>query len=760
MKMKKLINKYQAGDKLVEKYKYGIPTAEETDNRLYQSSFGTMLPEVKVNAERPSWQRNLTNYDLARLRSGQISSETAKSIAEKRATGTSGFMKDVNKLSWIPNGAMILAGGLSGALANPYLWGAIGLGSAAQNIEDKNYGEAALDVGLTFLGPELQLLNKGVEATRFGKSARIASELNKAVKSTRLQPKVVENPVHTRFRLGDVEVNDPNLMYHVDNGDFTGFSGNGAYVKDNMLFPGKTKQSQESYSWWNLGSPYRTGQSRLLVTTKDNPNFIKVRDQNYPIGQWNGNKGFVTNSEYVSSNPIKIGNQYVWEPGYGYRKYSTNSNTLPLKIVEKPLKKLIKPVVKDISKWTPEQWTAAQDAAIARGDMVEAQRLRDLHSTLTPTATPGKYYRGTKTKRTSYPDRHVDEEVGEMNGIYLTRKPKYARTYGDVEEFYLRSNNPLETEGSWTGVIDDAARAEIENAGYDAVVNNKFDTGFLNRLLRNSRDETITFNGKNIKSADAVTYDNNGVRIPLGERDNFNINDIRYYESPNKEAMKGVKYIEQTPSSTSLDAEQQLAQRLKSYIPKVGENGLVEYKPLNSSDVINIPEKAVEKQIQKYIDSGIAREDAIERLREQFGYGAMTSNGKTFLLPEKYMITNPEYMKAHDAVHRVLRFDNSFNIPGAEGLNPNEAAAMISGEIKPALGIQANELLTEKMLDKWLKATNDKITGRYGFSSKIKNKKKFLEWANKVAPVWLLGGYGAYKVTNNNSYKEGVKLEN
>jgi len=31
-----------------------------------------------------------------------------------------------------------------------------------------------------------------------------------------------------------------------------------------------------------------------------------------------------------------------------------------------------------------------------------------------------------------------------------------------------------------------------------------------------------------IKLADAVTYDDNGVRIPLGERDNFGINDIRY----------------------------------------------------------------------------------------------------------------------------------------------------------------------------------------------------------------------------------------
>jgi hypothetical protein len=357
--MKKLINKYQVGGWFPIGY----------DNNIYRPTYGTMLPEVRVVAERPSWQRNLTDYDLARLRSGQINTETAKSIAEKRATGTSGFMKDVNKLSWIPNGAMILAGGLSGALANPYLWGALGLGSAAQNIEDKNYREAALDIGLTFLGPELQLLNKGVEATRIGKSARIASELNKVVKSTRLQPGLVKNSVHNRFKLGDVEINNPNLMYHVDNGDYTGFSGNGAYVKDGMLFPSQHSNGQKPYTWWNLGSPYRNGQTRLLTTTKDNPSLLRVRDQDYPIGQWTGNpkdRTFVTNQEFVSSNPIKIGNQYVWEPGYGYRKYSTNSNTLPLKIVEKPLKKAIKPLVKDISKLTPEQWTAAQDAAIAK----------------------------------------------------------------------------------------------------------------------------------------------------------------------------------------------------------------------------------------------------------------------------------------------------------------------------------------------------------------------------------------------------------
>ena len=31
-----------------------------------------------------------------------------------------------------------------------------------------------------------------------------------------------------------------------------------------------------------------------------------------------------------------------------------------------------------------------------------------------------------------------------------------------------------------------------------------------------------------MKLADAVTYDDKGIRIPLGERDNFKSNDIRY----------------------------------------------------------------------------------------------------------------------------------------------------------------------------------------------------------------------------------------
>ena len=41
-------------------------------------------------------------------------------------------------------------------------------------------------------------------------------------------------------------------------------------------------------------------------------------------------------------------------------------------------------------------------------------------------------------------------------------------------------------------------------------------------------EEVVIPRGEQIKSANAITYDNNGVRIPLGERDNFNLKDIRW----------------------------------------------------------------------------------------------------------------------------------------------------------------------------------------------------------------------------------------
>lgn len=131
-----------------------------------------------------------------------------------------------------------------------------------------------------------------------------------------------------RTKVGDVEIDSPNLLYHLDRGDGAGaFSTQGAYIEDGFLFPGTPKDASATpYSWWNKGKPYATavqGQpmTRLMTTTEDTPGMLHVRSQNYPIGQWNGKKGFVLPSEYVNPEGVNVsGSTYTLDPNYGWRK--------------------------------------------------------------------------------------------------------------------------------------------------------------------------------------------------------------------------------------------------------------------------------------------------------------------------------------------------------------------------------------------------------------------------------------------------------
>ena len=70
-----------------------------------------------------------------------------------------------------------------------------------------------------------------------------------------------------------------------------------------------------------------------------------------------------------------------------------------------------------------------------------------------------------------------------------------------------------------------------KQAGYDGVIfKNLKDNGGRNSnvSLDTVSDVYITFNPNNVKSADAITYDNNGKVIPLSERFDGNEDDIRY----------------------------------------------------------------------------------------------------------------------------------------------------------------------------------------------------------------------------------------
>ena len=109
-------------------------------------------------------------------------------------------------------------------------------------------------------------------------------------------------------------------LYHLDYGDAKGAFKSGAYVKNGYLYPGKTDlNGQLDYIWFNESKPYATAvrdkpfSRTIIFEQKDVPGILRVREQNYPIGQWNGKSGFVTKHEMVTSNPIDMDNAAVYK---------------------------------------------------------------------------------------------------------------------------------------------------------------------------------------------------------------------------------------------------------------------------------------------------------------------------------------------------------------------------------------------------------------------------------------------------------------
>ena len=223
------------------------------------------------------------------------------------------------------------------------------------------------------------------------------------------------------------------------------------------------------------------------------------------------------------------------------------------------------------SKITPKQWTAAQDAAIARGDMAEAQRLRDLHfKTKAPknklideNGNPVAVKHHGNVWNVFDPDRTMSGTLWTANEDAFKLCDIKTFPASDLptewKNLYINMKNPIQDEVS---IGTTKMLSEIRKGSKDAIKESIRDYGISNpdgvfnrvKITENSlkkngydlNDPEIQeilnnpeFYGKeptmaataypnNIKLADAVTYNDNGVRIPLGERDNFNINDIRY----------------------------------------------------------------------------------------------------------------------------------------------------------------------------------------------------------------------------------------
>jgi len=255
---------------------------------------------------------------------------------------------------------------------------------------------------------------------------------------------------------------------------------------------------------------------------------------------------------------------------------------------------------------TPEQWTATQDAAIAKAlnitpkeaasltkkqfdaavangvDMAEAQRLKDLHfkvksntKAITEKGNPLKlYYTGEDNINTfntqvsnkiSFDDTY-NLKWAEENGYELS--PEQLARYENGEDVIVTKERPIFTTPSHymsQSYLDEALGKNktyafygnmqnpyVKNMNGKQLTTDPFEeikesrlAGNDGMILENVRDygprdvvenplsTDYVFNTSNqLKSANAVTFDDNDVRIPLGLRDNFNINDIRYGIAP------------------------------------------------------------------------------------------------------------------------------------------------------------------------------------------------------------------------------------
>jgi len=184
-------------------------------------------------------------------------------------------------------------------------------------------------------------------------------------------------------------------------------------------------------------------------------------------------------------------------------------------------------------------------------------------------------------------NRVINAMYGTTDQIY---SPEVLRLYGNFEspllsDFKMSPTdiNPLEIGRKWTPIRNDynnrekALLQELAKPQYDSSISkNKFDVLF--------GDVYIAKKPNNLKLADAVTYDDNGVRIPLGERDNFKLNDIRYFSQ--QPIVRTVK--EHTVTGNPLQIRLSRLQDHTNYGTGVANQAILVKPTLHGNEIRNI----------------------------------------------------------------------------------------------------------------------------------------------------------------------------
>ena len=192
------------------------------------------------------------------------------------------------------------------------------------------------------------------------------------------------------------------------------------------------------------------------------------------------------------------------------------------------------------------QWDVAYNNAVKANDMAEVQRLRDLHfKTKAPNTKvvdkngePLHTYHGTKSEFNYFDENKYGATDGGTygTGVYTTPYKEYAETYGDnVLDLYNNINFPVDARKY---EVDDLMKAKLRE-GKDLFrwtdIGGRRDGVFgRNFYLKTEYPyEIVSHKPNNVKLANSITYDDAGNIIPLSQRDNFAVNDLRYAFKPN-----------------------------------------------------------------------------------------------------------------------------------------------------------------------------------------------------------------------------------
>ena len=162
------------------------------------------------------------------------------------------------------------------------------------------------------------------------------------------------------------------------------------------------------------------------------------------------------------------------------------------------------------------KWDIPYMKAIKAGNIAEAQRLRDLHfmDKAPNTIVKKTLYHGTNSDFKTF-----DASKGiTYKGVWLAESKDIANRYGkNTKSIYANFENPT------TYIInsDDQPNGFIGGDG-----------------------TYYTSNTNLLKSKDAITYDDAGNIIPLSQRDNFNVNDIRYSIDNSNNNFQNKNYVQ------------------------------------------------------------------------------------------------------------------------------------------------------------------------------------------------------------------------